>query len=42
MKKHKRRKRYDRDFFKYAKYHREKKLKVGPYFVRVGFEHKTN
>ncbi|VDK42143.1 unnamed protein product [Anisakis simplex] len=28
MKKHKRRKRYDRDFFKYAKYHREKKLRA--------------
>ncbi|CAB3411184.1 unnamed protein product [Caenorhabditis bovis] len=28
MKKHKRRKRYDRDFFKYQKYHREKKLKA--------------
>ncbi|KHN88132.1 hypothetical protein Tcan_16000 [Toxocara canis] len=28
MNKHKRRKRYDRDFFKYAKYHREKKLKA--------------
>ncbi|VDM53272.1 unnamed protein product [Angiostrongylus costaricensis] len=27
MKKHKRRKRYDRDFFKYQKYHREKKLR---------------
>lgn len=28
MKKHKRRRRYDRDFFKYQKYHREKKLKA--------------
>ena len=28
MKKHKRRKRYDRDWSKYQKYHREKKLKV--------------
>uniref|UniRef100_A0AC35TS41 DUF1713 domain-containing protein n=1 Tax=Rhabditophanes sp. KR3021 TaxID=114890 RepID=A0AC35TS41_9BILA len=28
MKKHKRRKRYDRDFFKYQKYHREKKIKA--------------
>lgn len=34
MKKHKRRKRYDRDFFKYQKYHREKKLRAEREFVR--------
>ena len=34
MKKHKRRKRYDRDFFKYQKYHREKKLRVGLFDTR--------
>lgn len=28
MMKHKRRKRYDRDYFKYQKYHRQKKAKV--------------
>ena len=34
MKKHKRRKRYDRDFFKYQKYHREKKLRAEREFVK--------
>ncbi|CAI4224191.1 unnamed protein product [Auanema sp. JU1783] len=34
MKKHKRRKRYDRDFFKYQKYHREKKLKAEREFLK--------
>lgn len=34
MKKHKRRKRYDRDFFKYQKYHREKKLRAEREFTK--------
>ncbi|PAV73473.1 hypothetical protein WR25_26644 [Diploscapter pachys] len=34
MKKHKRRKRYDRDFFKYQKYHREKKLRAEREFLQ--------
>ncbi|VDP21321.1 unnamed protein product [Heligmosomoides polygyrus] len=34
MKKHKRRKRFDRDFFKYQKYHKEKKLRAEREFVK--------
>ncbi|XGW09622.1 hypothetical protein V3C99_011699 [Haemonchus contortus] len=34
MKKHKRRKRYNRDFFKYQKHHKEKKLRAEREFIK--------
>ncbi|KJH45677.1 hypothetical protein DICVIV_08293 [Dictyocaulus viviparus] len=41
MKKHKRLKRYDRDFFKYQKRHREKKLRAEREFIRRMKAHLT-